>query len=751
MQQNLNETPKSKFFKDSKILNIIQVEKEHLYDYLDDWASGSVHVVKGVSIFVFICYILYLIIYLCWYGELDFNLYYLVPILIVFSVGFVFEYLLNKGHKRFIAKYALLIMHCFIVALCFYLDCFTDSTVCQIYVPFVLAVGPIIFLLSIKQEIFMNTITLIVYLIVANLGMTPIPKEHAIIQGCIAYLIGMMCVFVIANMRYTVLESTNELNKEVKAREKVEYASEVAEALSYDFLNVFSIDFKNKTVRIIKLDGYVTDGFDKDNKEVNYPYEKMINTYIDNRVHPDEREKLRKELTIENVEKQLKTQRAYIGPYRVLDDHGEHYYQFRYVRIGDTDKVIAGFRNVDTTMRYNNDQKIALKEALVAANQASEAKSQFLNSISHDVRTPMNAIMGSTSKIEANKDNPEVIEQCVTQINESSQQLLKYVDGILDMTRSNKEVSEERKSYSLNKLVNELVAEIKVITEPKHINVTVDTSEVINDMVQTNKDRFHQVMYAVLENAALYTQEGGNISFTVRQGSKLSSGKNRYVFKVKDDGVGMSEDFLQHLFDPFSREKDTTHSGIAGAGLGLLTAKNILESTGGGIVVQSKHGEGTEVTMVAMLYGDDKSSVEKSEVKNDNYTDVSNFKGMHVLVIDDNELNREIAVDVLTTQGLIAEAASSGKEAIEKIKSSSLGYYKAILMDIMMPEMDGFETTKQVRALERIDVKNIPIIALSANANTMDSDKALAEGMNGFITKPFQVNDFIEVIKKFYN
>lgn len=321
------------------------------------------------------------------------------------------------------------------------------------------------------------------------------------------------------------------------------------------------------------------------------------------------------------------------------------------------------------------------------------------------------------------------------------------------MTRSNVDLNKDAKPYSLNLLVSELIEEIKGITEPKHIKVTFDTSAVIDDMVKANKKRFHKVMYAVLENAALYTQENGNISFTVQQGSKLSIGKNRYIFKVKDDGVGMSESFLQHLFDPFSREKDTTHSGIVGAGLGLLTAKNILESTGGGIAVQSKPSEGTEVTMVAMLYsaGNDKSTFEEIVDKDEENKDISNLKGMHVLVVDDNELNREIAVDVLSEQGMLAEASGSGKEAIEKIKCSSLGYYKAILMDIMMPEMDGFETTKEIRKLERVDVKTIPIIALSANANTMDSDKALAEGMNAFITKPFQVDDFIEVMIKFYN
>lgn len=738
--------------RDSRIKTIIQEENKHLFDYLDDWAIGSVHVVKGVSIFVLVSYFIYQCIHFGWYGTLDFSLYYFIPIIVYFSAGFFFEFLFEKGYAEFVGTRALVIMHILMVALAFWLDCFTDSSICQIYVPLILAVGPIMFLYSVLAEIFINTSTLILYLIAASFNMTPITPVHAVIQAVLTYLLGMMSVLIIANMRYAVRQTTNVLNKEKETRKKIEYASEVAEALSYDFLNVYSIDFENKTCRIIKLDGYVTDGFDNNDKQTDYSYEKMIETYINNRVHPDEREKLKRKLTIDHVQKMLEDNKAYIEPYRILDDHGEHYCQFRFVRIGTSGKIIAGFRNVDTTMRYDQEQRIALREALFASQQASKAKTTFLNNISHDIRTPMNAILGYRSHAQAHLDDPQIVKDSLNQINESSQQLLKYIDNILDASRINTQIDYAVEPYSLKELSKELFDEINLIAKPKNITLTYDDSRVVNDIVKTNKERFHQVMYAVLENAVLYTPAGGNVSFTISQGSKVGSEKHRYVFTVKDNGVGMSEDFLRHLFDPFSREKDTTHSGIAGAGLGLLTAKNILESTGGGIVVQSQQDKGTEVTMIAMLYCAEEKGARSNSTEDflENNNDTICLKGMRVLVVDDNELNQEIAINILSLQGILADGASSGQEAIQMFQDSSLGFYKAILMDILMPEMDGFETTKAIRNLERIDAKNIPIIALSANTNSIDSDKALSQGMNAFLAKPFQAEDFLRVMEKIY-
>lgn len=698
------------FLKDGKIFKIINDEKNHLYDHLDIDAKGNVHIAKGVSIFVLIAYILYQIVYFCWYAEFDCGLYYLIPVLVFFSIGFIYDYLYHKGYIEFLATKSLVLMHVLMVGLTFWLDCFTPTSFGQIYTPLVLTVGPIMFFHSIKIESIIEIFTLILYLIAAWLNITPIAPEHAIIQAVLTFLIGMLNILIVANMRYSINESAKNLDEEIKAREKIEYASEVAEALSYDFLNVYSIDLENKTCRIIKLDGYVTQGFDSTDYLIDYPYEDMIETYIQNRVHPDERERLSNALTIEHVQEMLKNNKAYIEAYRILDDHGEHYCQFRFVRIGSSKRIIAGFRNVDATMRYDKEQRIALREALNVAKQASEAKTNFLNGVSHDIRTPMNAILGFHAHAQAHLDNQSIIQESLDQIKDSSQQLLKYIDTVLDASRVQTIVDTNLSIYSLKSLINELLNEANAIANSKNITITVDDSKVLEDKVKVNKDRFHQVIFSVLENAILYTPNGGKIDFAINPGSNVSANKKRYVFTVTDNGVGMSEDFLQHVFDPFSREHDTTHSGIAGAGLGLIIVKNILESTGGGIFIQSEEGIGTKVTMIAMLNIVDDNSIDfkTDESKNNNEKDFSRFKGMHVLVVDDNELNREIAVGILSQKEILGEAASSGEEAIKMFNESSLGYYKVILLDILMPEMDGFETAKNIRKLNRIDAKNIP-------------------------------------------
>lgn len=715
-------------------------------------ALSNVHIAEGVSVFVLIVFIIYQIIFIYLDGNIDLRLTYVIPVLCLVLIGPISKFLYKKDCINFLANDLLILDHTLMYALAFWLDCFTDPSLCQIYTPIVIAVGPVIFLRSVKTELFTNTCALFLYLFAAYLGITPISAEHAVIQAFIAYAISIFTLIVVINMRYVIYKTSLSLNSEKQAREKFEYAAQVAEALNYDFLNVYSLDLEKETWKVIKREGYEIRGqINKFDDE--FPYSEMINIYINERIHNEDKDRLRKLLSIDNVKQKLKESDAFIDWYRVVENNDEHYYQFRFVKVPLTNKVIVGFRNVDNTMRYEKEQRLALKEALNAARQANDAKTTFLNNVSHDLRTPLNAIMGFSKHARNHIDDKEIVLGSLKHIETAGSQVSSYIDRILQFTQlNNPSNTYDLDTYSLNALTKEVISKVDNVAKEKNITISFDDSGVIDDVVKTNKERFESVIYSVLENAVIYTPKDGHVWITFRQGSNVSEDRVRYVFTIKDDGIGMPKEFLQHIFDPFSREKDTTNTGDARTGLGLSITKNILEATGGGIVVNSAPNKGTEVTMVAMLHVANGKSKNKelldSSTKKDicHFNNNKQFKDTHILIVDDNMINREIASNLLSEKGFVCDSASSGPEAILKFKNSKIAYYDCILMDILMPEMDGFETTNKIRALNRLDAKDVLIIALSANGSNMDVDKAIANGMNDFLNKPFDVDKFISCL-----
>lgn len=734
----------SKFFNLLKV--IIQKENEHAYTHIELRALSNMRISSGVSLFVLIIFIIYQFIFVFIDGYIDLRLEYVIPVASVVCVGPVYSYLYKKECYEFLARRSLILLHAMMYALAFWLDCFTDPSLCQIYTPILIAVGPVLFLRSFKTELLINTLALLVYLFATYLGITPISADHAVIQAFIAYALSIMTLIVISNMRYTIARSSRSLNDEIQKREKYEYAAEVAESLNYDFLNVYSVDLNKNTCRIIKSDGYLPEEYKDYDEGKDYPYDKIMNKCIEDRVYKDEKEFMHVALSIDTIREKLKEENAYIGSYRVLDDQsGEHYCQFRFVKIPSTNKVIAAFRNIDITMRYRKDQRVALEEALKAATQASEAKTTFMNNISHDILTPMNAIIGFNKQAMSDPQDTDAVMNNLKKIDTSSHQLLNYLNKVLAVTQTSSGPNEfEASPHSLKLLAQNLISRVSDQSQEKNITIHFDNSEVKDDMVRTNAQRFEQAIFPILENAVIYSPENGRVSFTIRQSSLIGNGKCRYIITIKDNGMGIPKDFMPYIFDPFVRMNNDSPASANSVGLGLTISKNIVESTGGGILVNSEPGKGTEVTIVAMLYTCEENKEEKKEQQKnvDCFNNGKEFKDTRVLVVDDNEVNREIADGLLQMKGFLCETAESGTEAISKIKEHDTNYYSAILMDIFMPDLDGFETTKKIREINT----TIPIIALSANTNTLDRDKALLAGMNDFISKPFNVNDFIKAM-----
>ncbi|MCH5192829.1 MAG: response regulator [Oscillospiraceae bacterium] len=408
-------------------------------------------------------------------------------------------------------------------------------------------------------------------------------------------------------------------------------------------------------------------------------------------------------------------------------------------------------RNTRITM-----EKAILEERLVKAENAERAKTRFLSSMSHDIRTPMNAIIGFTTLASAHTDDPAKVEDYLSKILSSSNHLLSLINEILDMSRiESGKVEIIETECTLPGMVSDIENIIANQAEAKKINFITDISEVQDIWVWCDKLHLNQVLLNLLSNAVKFTPEGGTVSFTIKQGQGAPDGRARYAISVKDTGIGMSPEFVKHVFEPFERESTATVSGIQGTGLGMSIAKSIVDMMGGTIEVFSEQGKGTEyvVTLYLRLREPDEQemNVKAREEKSAAALPVAapDVKGKRLLLVEDNELNREIATEILSAAGLIVETACDGTEAVEIMQNAKPGYFNLILMDVQMPVMNGYDASKAIRAIEDPEIANIPIIAMTANAFEEDKQLALQNGMNDHLAKPIDINRFFEVIGRY--
>ena len=385
-----------------------------------------------------------------------------------------------------------------------------------------------------------------------------------------------------------------------------------------------------------------------------------------------------------------------------------------------------------------------LQASYTAAKRASEAKSQFMSNMTHDIRTPLNAIMGFT-KI-AMQDDVSCEDRCsyLEKVQTSAEQLLSIVDDVLVMNRiENGRIELKSENASLRKIVNDTADLVYTQMKEKDIEFIVKADEISNDEVVCDRNHLSRAIMNLLSNACKYTQRSGKVLFEVKQTS-ADENKASYEIIVADNGIGMSEEFMERIFKPFERERSETVEKISGVGLGLSITKNIIDMMNGKIVVDSKKGEGSCFT----IYLDLPLAKEKKEVKKNKSIDYSKIR---ILIVEDNEVNYEIASMFLSKHGFKIDHTDNGKNAIEKITSAKNGYYDLILMDIQMPVMDGLEATRRIRSLsERLKAKT-PIIAMSGETSPESKEEAYEAGMNGYITKPVNPDEMLETIEEVLN
>ena len=421
------------------------------------------------------------------------------------------------------------------------------------------------------------------------------------------------------------------------------------------------------------------------------------------------------------------------------------------------------------------DKKVnqALEEAAHAAEAANRAKSTFLSNISHDIRTPMNAISGFTTLAIRSMDQKENVRDYLAKIQVSGDHLMSLINDVLDMSRiESGRIHLEESEVKLPEVLSELETITSGHVQAKQLKLSVDAGEIANETVCCDKTRLNQILLNLLSNAIKFTPVGGRILVRLRQlpgtqENKTVYGISVYEFRVKDNGIGMSPEFIKKIFDPFERERTSTVSRVPGTGLGMSISKNLVEMMGGTIEVQSEQGKGTEFMIripmrvcceekpadhcsgeKRMDHDFGRPSADRVEETFSPMTAGNDFSGRHVLLVEDNELNREIAIAILRGYGFEVDTAENGAIAVEKVQSAAPDTYDIVLMDVLMPVMDGYEATRRIRALEDPARAKIRILAMTANAFEEDRKAAFAVGMDGFLSKPIDIDELWKTLRR---
>ena len=390
-------------------------------------------------------------------------------------------------------------------------------------------------------------------------------------------------------------------------------------------------------------------------------------------------------------------------------------------------------------------QMEALKEAR-DANAANIAKTTFLNHMSHDIRTPMNAIVGFTDIAMKRKPDKEV-ENCLKKIRQSSEYLMTLMNDVLDISHIESGKLEYKPvPVDIRNMINTVLSIARGYIENRDLNLYVSREELKTPYVMADELRIREVLLNIISNAIKFTKDGGTISFVAENCPGNDEHHVIVRYRISDTGIGMSEEFLDRIFDEFSQENDGARTSYKGTGLGMAIAKKYIDLMGGKIEVSSRQGVGSTFTVeIPLLIAEHVETEEKKKLKKD-----MDLHGLHVLLAEDNDLNAEIAIALLEEQGMIVTRAVDGKSALTQFCITDPGTFDLILMDIMMPEMNGYETTKALRNLpDRPDGKKIPIIAMTANAFAEDVQAALNAGMDDHVAKPVDMEILTSVITKY--
>lgn len=476
-------------------------------------------------------------------------------------------------------------------------------------------------------------------------------------------------------------------------------------------------------------------------------YWKFIMEYVSTWVYPEDRALFAEATSPSYIREKLYHDHSYYVNYRILKGNEQRCLQLRIADVSKDEhvsRIVMGTRTVDDEIQYEMKQKKLLEDALHHAKLANIAKNTFLSNMSHDIRTPLNAITGYTALAKNHLDDLDKVRNYLEKIESSNTQLLHLVNNVLEISRlESGNIQIAALECNLTCLTQELLSFVSSEAKAKGIKISVNLSQVTHHQVITDPSKLKQILLCLLNNAIKYTEKNGEILLSVQEKPELSNHNICYSFMVEDNGIGISEDFQKVIFEPFERVKNTTHSGVLGAGLGLSIAKSLTEMMGGTITLDSTLGQGSIFTVSLNLH---LPSASLQSLADDPEAMAAFMNGRKILLVEDNEINREIEMELLKDLGLLVDSAEDGSVAIDIISHAKPDEYALIFMDIQMPVVDGYEATRTIRNLKEPALANIPIIALSANSFEEDRQRSKESGMNAHLAKPVNIPELLGLL-----
>jgi signal transduction histidine kinase/ActR/RegA family two-component response regulator len=537
------------------------------------------------------------------------------------------------------------------------------------------------------------------------------------------------------------ISSVDEQMKAMEAFEMAHHASitfgRVATALAGDYFSIYVVDLDtDHFVEYSATKEFDTLGVEKNGEDFfNLSRRNMLRL-----IYEDDRERFMGTFYREKVMSILERDKIFTMKYRLVFGDTPVWVSMKATLLEDKDgrHLIIGTNNIEAQMEREEEYQQRVREA------RTSARNDFLANMSHDIRTPMNAIVGYTNIAKSNKHKPETVADALDKIGSSSHYLLSLINDILDISKI--ESGKMQISYGPCDLAA-LFRRIEDITalqaKKKSLVINYCHDNICHYQVITDELRIEQIIINIVSNAIKYTPPGKTVDLIAEE-VPSPGGKNKYRFIIRDTGIGIKEDYMPHIFESFTREERTTVNRIQGTGLGLAITAKIVEMMGGTISVKSKLGEGSEFTVELEL-----EPLETDSQANADNSENIDLAGHRILLVEDNAINAEIARMILEQYGAEVQQAENGKIGLEALQEKGPGYYDAVLMDIQMPVMNGFEATKAIRALGGAYATALPIIAMSANAYDEDVRDCLAAGMNGHIAKPFNPDELMRILRRY--
>lgn len=521
---------------------------------------------------------------------------------------------------------------------------------------------------------------------------------------------------------------------------------EVIEGLSINYETILYVDLNTDKLLPYRLSVRTEHQFNR--RVQSHGFVWFANDYVNTWVHPEDREILSKVTTPAYIREKLSNNKTYYINYRVLNGEELQYLQLRIVNVGHRkhiSQIVMGYRRVDEEIQREMEQKQMFEEALNNANLAITAKNTFLSNMSHDMRTPLNAVFGYTTLAKKYIEENSIAHQYLDKINMASRQLLDLIDKVLEIawTEAN-DIRIIEIECNLCDIIQDVQKSLLLQATEKNILFSLNSAGLEHCDIYSDPDKLKQVLLYLTNNALKYTPNSGSVTLTLTELEKLPNDYAIYQFSVEDTGIGIGQDFLERIFEPFEREKNTTFSGVPGTGLGLTIAKNIVEMMGGKIEVNSTLGKGSQFIVTLRL----RIQSRPLPFSIDSEDTLSNLMEQKILLVEDNETNLEIETEILQGIGFQVDTAINGSIAIDKLASSTPGEFALILMDIQMPIMNGWQAAKAIRKLKHPVLSRIPIIALSADAFESDKRKSIESGMDAHLTKPIDVPLLLETMVK---